>query len=312
MVRVATVSAVATLRELPMDTPNRLFNEAFLRRLESLNFVTRRPVAGHLRGAHRSRRTGSGMVFTDYRAYTPGDDTKHLDWGIYLRLDRLILRLFEEEADLPIYLFVDTSASMSFGEPSKFDFARKIAAALAYLALINHDRVSVVGWGDGVVEQLSARRGKAQVWPAFRFLESLQTGGGTHLSTALKSYFGNARTRGVVVLLSDFLDKDGFETAARWLRQYGHEVFAMQILSPQEVAPDLPDDVVLVDSEDGSADTLHVTPSLLKAYGEAREEFCREVRESCRRQGWSYLEARSDAAFETLMLQVLRAQGVLR
>lgn len=300
------------MRPKKMATASRLFNEDFLRRLENLNFVTRRPVAGHLRGAHRSRRTGSGMVFTDYRAYTPGDDTKHLDWGIYLRLDRLILRLFEEEADLPVYVFVDCSASMGFGEPSKFDFARKTAAALAYLALINHDRVSVVGWGDGIKEQLSARRGKAQVWPAFRFLEGLQAQGGTHLSAALKSYFGGGRTRGVVVLLSDFLDRDGFEVAARWLRQYGHEVFAMQILSPQEVAPELPEDVVLVDSEDGSADTLHVTPSLLKAYGEAREAFCREVKEACRRQGWTYVEARSDSAFETLMLQVLRSEGVLR
>lgn len=295
-----------------MTTATRLFNEDFLRRLENLNFVTRRPVAGHLRGSHRARRTGSGMVFTDYRAYTPGDDTKHLDWGIYMRLDRLILRLFEEEADLPIYIFVDSSASMGFGEPTKFDFARKVAAALSYLALINHDRVSVVSWGDGIVEQLSARRGKAQVWPAFRFLESLKAQGETHMSATLKSYFGVSRTRGVVVLLSDFFDGDGFEAAAKWLRQFGHEVFAMQILSPQDIAPELPDDAILIDSETGSSQTLHVTPGLLSAYREARESLCREVKEACRRQGWTYVEARSDSAFETLMLQVLRSEGILR
>jgi len=141
---------------------NLLFSEEFLRQLEHLAVVTRRPAAGHLRGHHRSRRTGTGMVFTDYRPYSPGDDTRNLDWGTYMRLDRLILRLFEEEADMPIYLFVDVSRSMGFG--GKFDFARRFAAALAYIGLINHDRVSVVGFADGVLEEMPARRGKNQVW----------------------------------------------------------------------------------------------------------------------------------------------------
>jgi uncharacterized protein (DUF58 family) len=135
--------------------------------------LTRRPAAGHLRGHHRSRRTGSGMIFTDYRPYAPGDDTCNLDWGSYLRLDRLILRLFEEEADLPVYIFIDVSASMDFGTPSKFDFARRFAAAVAYVGLINHDRVSLVAFADGVIEDMPARRGKNQVWRSLHFLERL-------------------------------------------------------------------------------------------------------------------------------------------
>src|SRR5581483_77891 len=126
-----------------MTSPSVPFDEAFLRQLEHLAIVSRRPAAGHLRGSHRSRRTGTGMIFTDYRPYSAGDDTRNLDWGTYLRLDRLVLRLFEEEADLPIYIFLDTSRSMDFGAPTKFDFARRLAAALAYVGLINHDRVSV-------------------------------------------------------------------------------------------------------------------------------------------------------------------------
>ncbi|MCW5625407.1 MAG: DUF58 domain-containing protein [Burkholderiales bacterium] len=196
-----------------MADNTRLFSEGFLRRLEHLNLATRRPVAGHLRGAHRSRRTGSGMIFSDYRPYTPGDDLRNLDWGIYLRLDRLLLRLFEEEADLPVYVFLDASASMGFGEPSKFEFARRVAAALAYLALLNHDRVSVVVWADGVAKELPGRRGRTQV-AIFRFLQGLEPSGATHLETAVKRYFGASRTRGLVLLLSDFLDRDGFGPAA--------------------------------------------------------------------------------------------------
>jgi uncharacterized protein (DUF58 family) len=279
-----------------------LFNEDFLRRLEHLRFATRRPVSGHLRGVHRSRRTGSGMVFSDYRPYTPGDDTRNLDWGIYLRLDRLILRLFEEEADLPVYLFVDASASMGFGEPSKFDFARRVAAAFAYLALLDHDRVSVVAWADGIAHELPVRRGTAQSWPVFRFLQGLAPAGGTSLQVALRSYFGGRRPRGLVVLLSDFLDADGFVPAANFLRQFRHEVFAMQVLAPQEVRPELPEDVVLVDAETGAADTVHVTPALIAAYREAQDAHCREIEAVCRRGGWTYLRARTDAPFEELML----------
>ncbi|MGH6630239.1 MAG: DUF58 domain-containing protein, partial [Burkholderiales bacterium] len=158
-----------------------MLSDDFLRRLERLALITRRPVAGHLRGQHRSRRTGAGMVFTDYRPYSPGDDTRHLDWGTYMRLDRLILRLFEEEADLPIYIFVDASRSMEFGTPSKFDFARQFAAALAYIGLINHDRVSLVAFADGVVQELPARRGKNQLWRTLHFLDRVSPAGGTSL-----------------------------------------------------------------------------------------------------------------------------------
>src|SRR5581483_692437 len=101
-----------------------MLSDAFLRKLELLTLLPRGRAHGQLRGMHRSRRVGTGMVFADYRPYTEGDDIRHVDWGIYLRLDRLILRLFEEEADLPIYLFLDASQSMDFGRPPKFEYGR--------------------------------------------------------------------------------------------------------------------------------------------------------------------------------------------
>ena len=125
-------------------TPDTFLNGDFLHQLEKLSVLAKKPVSGHLRGQHRSKRTGAGMIFSDYRPYVAGDDTHNLDWGIYLRLDRLILRLFEEEADLPVYVFLDISQSMNFGHPNKMKFAQKFAAALAYVSLMNHDRVSLV------------------------------------------------------------------------------------------------------------------------------------------------------------------------
>ncbi|MBL8534228.1 MAG: DUF58 domain-containing protein [Betaproteobacteria bacterium] len=295
-----------------MPTRHTLFTEDFLRRLEHLNVVTRKPAAGHLRGSHRSRRTGTGMVFADYRQYSSGDDTRNLDWGIYMRLDRLILRLFEEEADLPVYVFIDSSASMAHGTPRKFDFARQIGAALAYLALLNYDRVSVVAWADGIAAELPARRGKTQVWPMFRFLEGIEPSSGTDLNSAARAYFGARRTRGLVILISDFLDRSSFAPCAQWLRQFRHEVVAFQVLSPEEMNPELPENIVLVDDETGDSLPLEVTPELMRDYRAALHAHCQSIETECRRQGWSYLLARTDAPFEDLMLTALRREGVLR
>jgi len=289
-----------------------LFSEEFLRQLEHLSMLTRRPVAGHLRGHHRSRRTGSGMVFTDYRPYSPGDDTRNLDWGTYLRLDRLILRLFEEEADLPIYIFLDVSRSMDFGVPSKFDFARKVAAALAYIGLINHDRVSIVAFSDGVIKEMPARRGKNQVWRALNFLERLEADGGTRLQTAFQSFFGARRTRGLTVVISDFLDREGFEQSFQVIRRFRHDVFAVHVMSPDELDPVLADEVLLVDSEEGGAARVRVTPALVKSYHETFLRYCAEIEGFCRSHGWGYLRTKTDTPFEDLMLKALREQGMLR
>lgn len=274
--------------------------------------LARRPVAGHLRGHHRSRRTGSGMIFTDYRPYSPGDDTRNLDWGTYLRLDRLVLRLFEEEADLPVYVFVDVSRSMDFGTPSKFDFARKFAAAIAYVALINHDRVSLVAFSDGVIAEMPARRGKSQAWRLLHFLERLQASGGTSLQTAFRSFFGARRTRGLAVVISDFLDREGFERSFQLIREYRHDVFAVHVTSAEEVEPVLADEVILVDSERGDSAQTRVTPDLIKAYRETFLCYCAEIEGFCRSHGWGYLRTSTQTPLEELMLKALRDEGLLR
>ena len=121
-----------------------LLSHDFLRRLDRLRLASNEPARGHLKGLHRANRAGSGMEFADYRPYSAGDDLKSVDWRTYLRIERLFVKLFVEEADLPIYIFLDTSASMDVGSPSKFEFGRKIAAALAHVGFVNMDRVSLI------------------------------------------------------------------------------------------------------------------------------------------------------------------------
>jgi uncharacterized protein (DUF58 family) len=292
--------------------PSPLLEESFLRKLELLAMVTRRPAHGQLKGAHRSRRVGSGMVFTDFRPYSVGDDLRNIDWGIYLRFDRLILKLFEEEADLPIYVFVDASRSMAYGQPGKLDYARRIAAALSYVALLNHDRVNLIAFADGVVQVLPARRGKNQAPQAFRFLESIQASGLTSLQSTLRRFFGAPRTRGLAVVISDFLDPEGIEPAFAVLRRFRHEVVAIHVISPDEREPQLPEEVVLVDAEEGTSNELEVTPSLLEAYRDMLLRHVREIEGYCRKYGWGYVQARTELPLEDLMLKTLRREGLLR
>ncbi len=294
-----------------MANQDTLFDDEFLRKLEYLKLVSNHLIPGHLKGEHRARKTGSGVEFADYRPYVFGDDTRNVDWRTYLRLDKLILRLFEEEADLPIYIFVDSSRSMDYGKPSKFDYARKVAAALCYIGLLNLDKVNLVAFSDGVAEEISGR-GKNQIWQAFRFLEKVLPEGATSIQTTFKSFFSTKRRRGLVVLISDFYDPNGVETSFNLLRYYRHDVFALQIVSSHEANPELPDEVVLVDSESGSSEHLRIAPTLLAAYAKTFDQHCREEESYCWKNGWGYVRAMTEIPFEDLILQVFRQDRFLR
>ena len=289
-----------------------LLSNDFLRRLDNFRLAPNQPARGHLKGLHRSNRTGSGMEFRDFRPYSEGDDMRSVDWRTYLRLDRLVVKLFVEEADLPIYIFLDTSASMRVGKPSKFDYGRKVAAALAHIGFINMDRVSLIAVADGVVKDLSAMRGKSQSWPAFRFLESLQCEGKTSLATAFKSYFSIPRARGLIVVISDFLDPGGFESALAVMRNLRQDLLALHLLSADERDPQFEDEVELVDAEDGSAIVERVTPALIADYRRALEEHCTAIDAYCSKNGWGYVRAVTDSSFEDLVLSALRKEGLLK
>lgn len=289
-----------------------LFDDEFLRKLEYLKLVANRMLPGQLRGEHRARKRGTGVEFADYRPYVSGDDTKDVDWKAYLRLDKLILRIFDEEADLPIYLFVDSSLSMNFGAPSKFDYARKVAAALGYIGLLNLDRVSVIGYGDGVSEQIAAKRGRNQIWRIFKFLERMETSGETSLERAFKTFFGSGKKRGLVVVASDFMDPAGFKPAFDFIRMFRHDVFNVHILTPEEVKPQFPDEAMLVDSESGTSQRLRMSPTLIAAYEAEMAQLRTDIEEYCSRYGWGYVQTQTPIPFEDLVVQIFKQDRFIR
>ena len=161
------------------QTDEDLFDEELQRRLEVLALVARKIYRGRQRAERRTRKTGAGIEFADHREYAPGDDFRYLDLNVYQRTGRLLIRLFEEEEDLSVYVIVDTSRSMEMGSPAKLDYAKRIAAALSYVALANLDRVSVLGFSDQMKSRLAPTRGKNRIFKVFEFLRPLEADGHT-------------------------------------------------------------------------------------------------------------------------------------
>lgn len=289
-----------------------LLSKEFLRRLDGMSMLLKRPVSGHLRGQHRSKRTGFGMVFTDYRPYSPGDDVRNMDWATYMRLDRLVLRMFEEEADTPIYIFVDNSSSMGVDGSEKLNVAKKFAALLTYVGLLNHDRVSLIAFSDNVIKEMPGRRGKNQMWRAIHFLESLKTEGRTSLEKTFRRFFGGKRTRGLVFVISDFLVEEELEDSFRTVVQYGHDVLAAHVLAPTDTDPDINGQVVLIDSE--SKDTINtgVSEDILRKYRLVFAEHRDSVEKFFRRSGWGYVPLNTELDFERSVIKAIKAEGAFR
>jgi uncharacterized protein (DUF58 family) len=295
-----------------MPQPSLLLDAALIRQLEQLELVVRRLYVGRMKGEKRSKRRGQGSEFADYRDYAQGDDLRHIDWNVYGRLDRLFVRLFHEEEDLRLSVYLDTSASMAHGDPQKLLYGEKIAAALAYIALANLDRVTIEAAHADGAEQLPATRGKQQVWRLLEFLDSVEAQGRTDLAAGLKQFSMRNRWPGMKVVISDFLDKRGWDGALKWMLRGNDQVVIVHVLSPQEVKPTIVGDLALEDCEDGSVTEISITGGLLKQYEANVKSLVGGLRDYCRTRGLAYYFAQSSVPVEQIVLTAMRRTGVLR
>jgi uncharacterized protein (DUF58 family) len=297
---------------MPEPAAAPLLDADFLARLERLELVTRKIFQGRLKGERRSKRKGQSVEFADYRNYVVGDDLRFLDWNLYARLDRLFLRLFMEEEDLHFYVLIDNSASMDFGTPTKLHYARQVAAALGFIGLVNLDRVVVEALNDRIVQALPAIRGRRSLWRLLDFLNKLEPAGPSDLAQALRTFSLKHSGKGVVVVLSDFMDKNGYADALRYLVARQMDIYVIQVLSQEEIDPDLTGDLKLVDVEDADAAEVTVNLSLLRRYQENLAAFRAELHDFCARRGISCLFTSTDVPFDRLVLTYLRQRGLVR
>ncbi len=291
------------------DRADPVFGENFLETLEYLHIIAQKILSGQMKAERRSKQKGVSVEFVDHRPYSPGDDFRFIDWGVFFRTEQLFLKLFEEEEDLHIYLLLDCSKSMDFGMPYKFHYARRLAAAIGYLGLASLDRVFIIPFTDSVPRSAAETlrlRGKGKVFRMLDFLESRETSGPTALQPALREFGASKRKRGLAIVLSDLYDADGVVSAMNALRFQKFDPYVVHIVSPQEIDPSLLGDVRLLDAESDRHRDVTLTESLLKKYRATFAEHCDGIERFCRSKEIGYVRCRTDVPFQDTVVHMLR------
>jgi len=292
-----------------------IFTESTLRKLKQLTLIASRVRSGAIKGERRSSHRGNSVEFADYRNYTAGDDLRRLDWNIYARLEKPFIKLLEEEEDLAVYVLIDGSRSMDWGEGEehKFNYALKLAAGIGSIALSSGDLLSV-GFlqGGHVTSEFGPSRGQYALPRLFRFLESLKADQQTDLNASLRDYSIAPRRAGLVVLISDLFAVDGYESGLRQLLSRGHEAALIHVLAPDEVNPPLAGDLQLVDIETNAEQDVSVDGGLRNLYRARVQAWIQSTQADCRKHGIRYLDLVTSQPWEQALLLEMRRTGMVK
>lgn len=273
--------------------------------------MSKKIIKGSIKGERSSAKRGRSVEFADYRNYVPGDEIRIIDWNIYGRLDKLFIKLFVEEEELVLYILIDNSLSMDFGNPKKIHVSRQIAAAISYIALSNFDRVAFGIIGKSLAHYQAPIRGKSQIFKIFDLLESIKTSGETSLGVAIREFASRKLRPGMVVIISDFLDERDFYQSIRYLAFQKHDIFLVQVLSAFELNPDIGGDLKLVDMETGDCKDVTVTDKLLDMYKDAVSDHCGNIKDFSHSIGARYILAPTSVPFEDLVMEYFRHGALL-
>jgi uncharacterized protein (DUF58 family) len=293
-------------------TESNLLPPDLMSQLERLELVTRKVFRGRMKGERRSKRKGQSVEFADFRGYVPGDDLRSLDWNLYARLDKLIIKLFLEEEDLHFFTLIDSSLSMDFGTPTKLAYAKQLAAALGFVGLIRTDRVRIETLGQLSNQRGPVLRGRKSVWRMLEYLNGIEAGETTSLVEGVKNFCLRNAGKGIVVLISDLMDKNGYESALRFLVSQRVDVYVIHVLSQEELDPDIKGDLKLVDVEDHDIAEITVSAPLLARYKSTLNAFVGGAQEFCNRRGMNYLLANNQTPVKDLIGSYLRRRGLIR
>lgn len=291
-----------------------LFGSDFLKKLEYLSLISKRVFRGSLMAQRRTFQLGTGIEFSDHREYAPGDDFRYIDWNLFARHDELLLKRFQEEEDLHVYFLLDCSRSMAFGDPPKFDLARQVTAALAYIALADLDRVSVIAFADDIIADFPLTRGKGRILSLMQFLEGRTCSGeDTQLERVATGFIHRDQRRGLAVVISDLYDPNGFERGLDLLRHRKYEPHIVQLYDKYEKEPaDLLGDVEMWDVESGAARKVTVTEKNLRQYRQLFNEFQERVQAYCNRYALGCTRTSTEIPFDELILHMMRQAGAVR
>ncbi len=283
-----------------------LLDREFLERLERLAIHWQRSFAGLVGGHNRSRFAGGGQEFLDHRHFHQGDDLRAVNWRAYMRLDKMFLKMFQIEPRVPVRMLLDTSASMVAGTGEKFTFARQLAAALCYVGLVRLDTIQVLPFAARLHEGQVAGGGRHRYRMVAEFLEGLESGGITDFHTVVREYLNEYPQRGLVIVISDFLDDGGCEKALQYLADYGNELMLVQLWADEDRLPPWNGEVDLTDAESGGRLHIQVDDEARRKYTEAFDAFASGIKEVALRNDGKYSGlptsmALEDAIFGTMV-----------
>jgi uncharacterized protein (DUF58 family) len=285
------------------------FDAAFLKRCESLHRAARRGWGRALLGRRANLRLAGGTEVTALGDYTTGDDFRYVDWHRCARHDELLSKRFQGSENQSVHVLLDGSASMRLGSPSKFDAARTLTAALAYLALANYDSVGVTLFADQVAADLPPLCGRQKIAAMLRFIGGLQAQERpTDLKRAAESLVRRGRARGLVVVVSDLLDPAGFAPAVDLLRRFHYQPYLLQVFDRFDSEPELLGKIRFEDAETGRTLSDSLDERDLANYRDVFREFCQSVRRYCSRYGIGLMQTRTDVGFETCLEKMVRTR----
>ncbi len=285
----------------------------FLKTLEELTLLSRDDLSGTIGADHRSRVRGPGLEFSDYRRYSWGDDPRSLDWNAYLRLGKLFLKTYRIEERISVRILLDCSESMNtgHGRESKFTYARHLAAALAYLALLHLDAVAIAPFGTRMAKPLVVSGGRDSFWPVVDFLNSLDCGGETDLFHSTKQFLAGFPQKGTVLAISDFFDEEGCERAVDLLRTTGHDLVLVQVHTAEELRPTAFGELMLEDAETGAKQLVVSSPESTAAYERNFLAFSERLQRLAIRNGGRFTRVSTTVPVEEFVLRGLRGSQVV-
>ena len=289
-----------------------LLDRQFLEKLERLTIHWEKSFSGLVGGHNSSRFAGGGQEFLDHRHFHHGDDLRAVNWRAYMRLEKLFLKMFQIEPRVPVRMLLDTSASMSAGSEQKFEYARKLAAALCYVALVRLDTICIQPFGEGLGERFICGGGRHRFSPVMDYLAQLQTGGHTSFYQSVRQFISTYAQRGLLIVVSDFMDDDGCEKALQFLSDFGHELLLVQVWSEEDRQPPWTGELELVDAESGSHVKMQVDEQAREKYTTAFDQYAEALQKIAVSNNGRYVGVASTMALEDVIFGALvRAKGVV-
>lgn len=278
--------------------PEPLIDQKFLERLERLTLHWQKSFPGLVGGHNASRYAGSGQEFLDHRGFHQGDDLRAVNWRAYMRLEKLILKLFQVEPRVPVRILLDASASMTTGDPSKFAYARKLAASLTYVGLVRLETILLQPFAQNLLDPITAGGGRHRFRPVVEFIEKLEPSGQSDFGASLRKFIAEYPQRGLVIVISDFLDEHDCEKPIQYLADFGHELFLIHLWGEDDRRPPYNGELELEDAETGASVKINFDEEARAAYVEAFDNYARSIRELAMRKGGRYIGLSTNTPIE--------------